>query len=277
MTLPPGTDDLIERALAEDLGTAGDLTTAAVVPVDARTTARIVARHEGRIAGLEVALRVFTTLDDSVEARILLSDGSDVHPGDTIAELTGPTRALLTGERVALNLLGHLSGVATATRDLVALVAGTGTRVADTRKTLPGLRALEKEAVRIGGGINHRFGLYDAVMIKDNHIAAVGSITDAVKLARDRVGHTVIVEVEADTPDQAAEAVAAGADVVLLDNMDLDTMRAAVKLIGGRAIVEASGGIDADTIGAVAATGVDVISVGAITHSASSLDVGLDF
>jgi nicotinate-nucleotide pyrophosphorylase (carboxylating) len=274
--IPPDTDDVIRRALDEDLGGTGDLTSMATIPADAVSEARIVARAPGRLAGVDVAARVFELVDPDLAIRTVVTDGSQVGAGAVLIELAGSTHSILAGERVALNLLGHLSGVATATSHFVAAVAGSGAAISDTRKTTPGLRALEKRAVVAGGGTNHRFGLYDAVLIKDNHIAAVGSIADAVKRARANVGHTVTVEVEAETLDQVAEAVAAGADVVMLDNMDLTEMRASVALIGERAVVEASGGITSETIEAVASTGVDVISVGAITHSAPALDVALE-
>jgi nicotinate-nucleotide pyrophosphorylase (carboxylating) len=274
MMLLPGTDDVIMRALAEDLGSAGDLTSRAIIPPDAISRGRIVAREPGRIAGIDVASRVFAVVDEAVATRLLVADGTDVDAGTDLIELAGPTQSILAAERVALNLLGHLSGIATATRLLVEAVPGT--RVSDTRKTTPGLRALEKQAVVAGGGVNHRFGLYDAVLIKDNHIAAVGSVVDAVKRAREAVGHTVVVEVEVETLEQVAEAMAADADILMLDNMDLVTMTAAVTLVDGRAVVEASGGITLDTIVGVAGTGVDVISVGAITHSAPALDVALE-
>jgi nicotinate-nucleotide pyrophosphorylase (carboxylating) len=276
MMLPPGTDRLILVALEEDLGTAGDITTNATIPAESTTTARIVAREAGRIAGLDAALRVFDLVDGSIRSTVLIGDGADATAGAVLAQVSGPTRSILTGERVALNLLGHLSGVATATRDLVDAIAGNGSRLTDTRKTTPGLRALEKQAVRSGGGVSHRFGLDDAALIKDNHLAAVGSVADAVERVRRDVGHTVVVEVEANTLDQVSEAVEAGADIIMLDNMEPATMREAVALVAGRCTTEASGGISADTIQAVAETGVDVISVGAITHSAKALDVALE-
>jgi len=267
---------LLEVALAEDLASAGDLTTDSIFDSEHRTTGRVVARQAGRVAGIDIALRVFSMLDGRTGVTVMIPDGSDATAGATIAEVAGPTRAVLTGERTCLNLLGHLCGVATATRDTVALIAGTSTRVVDTRKTTPGLRALEKYAVRCGGGSNHRFGLHDAVMIKDNHIAAAGSIGDAVTAVRANIGHMVKVEVEVDRLEQIGPALEAGADVVLLDNMEAATLARAVALINGAAITEASGGITRETIAAVAATGVDVISLGALTHSAPRLDVALD-
>lgn len=270
-------DDLLRRALAEDLATAGDLTTNSIFAPADQTTARVVAREEGRIAGLAAALQVFTLLDGEVAVAIEIGDGEDAPAGATVANLAGSTRAILTGERTCLNLLGHLSGIATATRDVVRLVRGTETRIVDTRKTTPGLRALEKYAVRCGGGSNHRFGLHDAVMIKDNHIAAAGSIKSAVAAVRANTGHMVKVEVEVDSADQIPDALEGGADVILLDNMSAEELEAAVSLIDGRAITEASGGITMDNVAAVAASGVDVISMGALTHSAPRLDVALDF
>ena len=270
-------DRLLNHALAEDLAINGDLTTNAVFGPTDRSSGRIVARAPGRIAGIAMALRVFSLLDDAVTSSILINDGNEADSGATIAEGNGPTRALLTGERTCLNLLGHLSGIATATRDAVALVAGTEARIVDTRKTTPGLRAFEKYAVRCGGGGNHRFGLHDAVMIKDNHIAAAGSIAAAVAAVKAGVGHTVKIEVEVDRQDQIPEALEAGADVILLDNMTPQELAAAVALIGGVALTEASGGITAQTLRAVAASGVDIISMGALTHSAPRLDVAMDF
>jgi nicotinate-nucleotide pyrophosphorylase (carboxylating) len=242
---------------------AGDATTDSIFGADDMAQGRIVARDAGRIAGLTTGLQIFTMLDPRVETTILIGDGSDAGAGEVVAELTGPARALLTGERTCLNLLGHLSGIATATRDAVALIAGTAARIVDTRKTTPGLRAFEKYAVRCGGGGNHRFGLHDAVMIKDNHIAAVG--------------HMVKIEVEVDRHDQIAEALRAGADVILLDNMSPRDLAAAVALIDGAALTEASGGITLQTVADVAGSGVDVISMGALTHSAPRLDVAMDF
>ncbi len=269
-------EDAIARALDEDLGEAGDLTSEAVVGPDALVSGALVARRPGRIAGLEVAGAVFAAVDQRIEVTYHQTDGDKVGAGTRLATVTGRARSVLTGERTALNLLGHLSGVATATAAFVARVAGTNARIADTRKTTPGLRALEKYAVRMGGGINHRFGLSDAVMIKDNHLIAAGGVLAAVEAARRRVGHLVKIEVEVTTLTQLEEVLEAGADVVLLDNMDLATMVEAVQLVGGRLVVEASGGITLDNVAEVARTGVDVISVGWITHSAPALDVALD-
>lgn len=268
--------EVLQRALEEDLGELGDLTTDALLDPGAQLQARVVARVGGCIAGLGTALAVLDLLDGEVEVTTRVEDGQRVAPGTVLAELTGSARAVLTGERTALNLLGHLSGVATATAALVDAVAGHDVRITDTRKTTPGLRALERYAVRCGGGSNHRSGLHDAVMLKDNHLAAAGSITAAVAAVRARVGHTVTVEVEVDRIAQLPEALEAGADVVLLDNMAPATLAEAVRLVAGRAVTEASGGITVETVRAVAATGVDVISVGWITHSAPRLDVALD-
>lgn len=269
-------DELVQRTLAEDLGLAGDVTTTAAIDAAARGTAEILARQAGTIAGLEVALAVFPSLDANVTSRPEAADGDQVGAGTVLARIHGPTRALLTGERAALNLLGHASGIATATRAAVAAVAGTSARVIDTRKTTPGLRALEKHAVRCGGGHNHRFGLFDAVMLKDNHLVAAGGIAAAVAAVRARVGHTVHVEVEVDHLEQVQEALAAGADSILLDNLGDDELAAAVALVAGRAVTEASGGITPERAAAVARTGVDLISLGWLTHSAPRLDVALD-
>ena len=268
---------IIRRALQEDLGLAGDISAEAAVSADAVSTARIVARRSGRVAGLDVARAVFLEVDSELEVVLSVSDGDDVEGGTTLGRVSGAARSILTAERTALNFLGRMSGIATATARLVAAVDGTGVRVADTRKTTPGLRALEKHAVRMGGGINHRFGLFDAVMIKDNHIVAAGGIRAAVEAARARVGHMVKIEVEVTTLTQLAELIEVGADVVMLDNMDPPTLRKAVQLVDGRMVTEASGSITVDTIRAVAETGVDIVSSGAITHSAPVLDVALDF
>jgi nicotinate-nucleotide pyrophosphorylase (carboxylating) len=269
-------DELIRRALEEDLGRAGDLTSNTVIPADLVASGRIVARAAGVIAGLDIAGRVFTTLDSGITVRTEIADGDRVDAATVLATMSGPARGLLTGERTALNILGHLSGIATQVAAVVELVRGTGVRVADTRKTTPGLRSLEKYAVRCGGGTNHRFGLDDAVMIKDNHIAAVGSITTAVAAARTAVGHVVTIEVEVDRLDQLAEAIDAGADIVLLDNMSLDELASAVEAGRGRCVLEASGAIAPEAALDVAKTGVDVVSIGRLTHSAPSLDVAFD-
>jgi nicotinate-nucleotide pyrophosphorylase (carboxylating) len=274
-----GWEAIVELALAEDIG-AGDVTSLATVPAGAHARGTIVAKAAGVVSGLDVAGLVFRRVNPAVEFSPRVPDGERVRPGAPVAEVAGLARSLLAAERVALNLLQRLSGVATLTAAYVEAVAGTRARIVDTRKTTPGLRALEKAAVRHGGGHNHRFGLADGVLIKDNHLAAVGGpdrVTRAVRLARERAPHPLRIEVEVTTLDEVSEAVAAGADVVLLDNMDPATMRRAVELVAGRALVEASGGITLETVRAVAETGVDLISVGALTHSAPALDLSLQF
>ena len=268
---------LVEESLKEDLGRGGDITTEAIVDPDAIAEAVIASRSEGVIAGLSVALFGFFLLDSRMEVNILKRDGEKVYPGDTLLHLKGNARALLTAERTGLNLLGRMSGIATATRQLSDLISHTKAKVVDTRKTTPGLRALEKYSVRMGGGQNHRMGLDDMILIKDNHIAYAKSISDAVEKARARVGHTVKIEVEVDTLVQLEEVLKTDANIVMLGNMNIETLKAAVKMVGGRKIVEASGGVDARTIVGIAETGVDLISVGALTHSVINLDVGLDF
>jgi nicotinate-nucleotide pyrophosphorylase (carboxylating) len=276
-SLPPLLyEPLVRRALEEDLGRAGDLTSDAILPPDLRAEAAVVARKAGRIAGLEAATSAFRILDPTVELELRSAGGRDAAAGEVLAVVRGPARSILSAERTALNLLGRLCGVATATRDLVALVEPHGAKIVCTRKTTPGLRALEKYAVRAGGGSNHRFGLDDAVLIKDNHVALAGGIRPAVERARAYVGHLVKIEVEVDSLDQLREALDLNVDVVLLDNMSLDTLREAVRLARGKALTEASGGITPQTAPAVAATGVDMISVGWLTHSAPALDVALD-
>jgi nicotinate-nucleotide pyrophosphorylase (carboxylating) len=274
--LPILYEDTLRAALTEDLGRAGDLTTDAIVPCDQQARARIVAREEGRVAGSTVAGRVFTLLDSALTVAATIGDGSDVEAGGTILELEGSARAILTGERTALNLLGRLCGIATATRNMVAAARDTGADIVCTRKTTPGLRLLEKHAVRCGGGANHRFGLDDAVLIKDNHVALAGGVARAIEAARRRVGHTVTIEAEVDTLEQLNEALATGVDIVLLDNMTPDQLREAVRRCHGRTVTEASGGITAETVHDVAATGVDLISVGALTHSVRALDISLE-
>jgi nicotinate-nucleotide pyrophosphorylase (carboxylating) len=274
--LPLLYEDVVRRALLEDLGRAGDVTTDAVVPASQTACAALVARAPGRIAGLDAALYAFRLLDPSCRVELLLADGADATRGARIAIVEGPARALLGAERTALNLLGHLSGIATATREVVARLEGLETRVACTRKTTPGLRALEKYAVRAGGGSSHRYGLDDAVLVKDNHVALAGGLAEAVRRVRASVGHLVKVEVEVDTLEQLDEALAAGVDALLLDNMDLGTLREAVRRTGKRTLTEASGGIRLDSVRAVAETGVDLVSLGWLTHSAPALDVALD-
>lgn len=270
-------EPFLREALREDMGWAGDITTDAVAPPELRCRAEMVLRTAGRVAGLDVARRVFALVDPAVAFRATAAEGAHVGSGATVAVIEGPARAVLTAERVALNLLGRLSGIATLTHACVERASPYGTRVTCTRKTTPGLRVLEKYAVRVGGGVNHRFGLDDGVLIKDNHIAVAGSLTEAVKRTRAALGHMVKIEVEVDTLDQLRELLTVGADAVLLDNMDPATLREAVTLVDGRMTTEASGGITLDTVGAVAATGVDLISLGFLTHGVRSLDVGLDF
>jgi nicotinate-nucleotide pyrophosphorylase (carboxylating) len=274
--LPLIYEPIARRALEEDLGLAGDVTTTAVVPLDAMATATIVAREGGRIAGMDVAAAAFRLLDGELIWLALVADGEDASPGDPLATIEGPARSILSAERVALNFLGHMSGTATVTRDMVAAVREHGARVVCTRKTTPGLRALEKHAVRVGGGFNHRFGLDDAVLIKDNHLAIAGGVREAVARARRSVGHMLMIEVEVDTLAQLEDALDVGVNAVLLDNMDSDELKRAVAMARGRAITEASGGITPETAEMVAATGVDLLSVGWLTHSAPNLDVGLD-
>jgi nicotinate-nucleotide pyrophosphorylase (carboxylating) len=269
-------EEVVRRALAEDLGRAGDLTSDAVVPAGARAEAVLVARAAGRVAGLPVALAAFRMLDPSLAVVERAADGQDVTAGTVLAAVRGAARSILSAERTALNLLGRLCGIATATRDLAAVVAPYGARVVCTRKTTPGLRALEKYAVRAGGGSNHRFGLDDAVLIKDNHRALAGGLRPAVERARRGAGHMVKIEVEVDSLAELDEALALGVDVVLLDNMQLDVLAEAVRRARGRALTEASGGIQPATAAAIAATGVDLLSVGWLTHSAPALDVALD-
>jgi nicotinate-nucleotide pyrophosphorylase (carboxylating) len=269
--------EVVARALAEDLDGSGDITSEACVPEDAESKGAFVVRMGGVIAGLEVAAYVFEALDASVDFEPQVNDGDRVGVGDRIALVSGPSRSILTGERTALNLLGRMSGVATATAELVDAVAGTGARIADTRKTMPGLRALDKHSVRVGGGTNHRFGLYDAVLIKDNHLIAAGGIREAVAAARDRVGDEVMVEVEVESLAQLEEVLGTSANRVLLDNMSPELLTAAVRMVAGRITTEASGGVTRENVRRLAETGVDVISVGWITHSAPQLDIALDF
>ncbi|AZO09753.1 carboxylating nicotinate-nucleotide diphosphorylase [Mesorhizobium sp. M3A.F.Ca.ET.080.04.2.1] len=280
MTLTPlprvMVEPLVRAALLEDLGRAGDITTDAIVPADATATMVLAARQPGVIAGLDMAALAFELMDPRTEVAIVLADGSAAAAGDVVATVHGPARALLTAERTALNLLCHLSGIATQTAAIVDAVRGTKATIVCTRKTTPGLRALEKYAVRAGGGANHRFGLGDAVLIKDNHIALAGDMRTAIDRARAAAGHMVKIEVEVDTLDQLDIALAAGVDAVLLDNMSVEQLTEAVAMVGGRAITEASGRVTAQTAPAIAATGVDLISVGWITHSAPILDIGLD-
>lgn len=267
--------ELIDRALREDIGT-GDLS-AGIIPEDLNGLAKLYAKQKGIVAGLELAEQVFRRVDARVNVDRLLKDGDEVAAGDVALELDGPLSSILQGERTALNFLQHLSGIATATRRAVDLVKGFPVKIVDTRKTLAGWRTLQKYAVRVGGGYNHRFGLYDAVLLKDNHLAAVGSLTEAVRLAKDQVGHMAKIEVECETFEQVREAVVCGVDVIMLDNMSLEEMREAVQYINSRAVVEASGGMSEARLREVAGTGVDLISMGALTHSVQALDFSLDF
>ncbi len=280
LSIPPLPAIMIEpsvrAALLEDLGRAGDLTTDSIVPVDARTTCALVARQPGVVAGLDFALWAFRLVDPRIEMKVALADGSRLKPGDLIATVSGPARGILTGERVALNFLSHLSGVASATRGIADAIAGTKAQVCCTRKTMPGLRAAQKYAVRVGGGSNHRFGLDDAVLIKDNHVAIAGGVKTAVERARAGVGHLVKIELEVDTLDQLREAMELRVDAVLLDNMGPEMLREAVAIVNGRAVTEASGRIRPDTARPIAESGVDLMSVGWLTHSAQVLDIGLD-
>ncbi|MBK0418389.1 carboxylating nicotinate-nucleotide diphosphorylase [Leucobacter sp. CSA1] len=270
----------VQRALEED-APWGDLTAQLAIPASARLDTRLVAREAGVFAGGATVAETFRQVDDSIAVEALIADGEPFDAGDRLARISGPARGVLTGERVALNFAQRLSGIATLTSRYVAEVAGTRARIADTRKTTPGLRALEKHAVLAGGGSNHRFGLSDAIMVKDNHLAALGAIddrttTEALRSLRERAGHTVSIVVEVDRLDQIEAVLAAGVTGVLLDNFTLDELSAGVRLIGDRAIAEASGGVSLATVGAIARTGVDVVSVGRLTHGARALDLGLD-
>ena len=281
MNLPPEPapaliHSLLQQMLAEDLGSAGDVTTDAIAEPGITALARVIFRRAGRVAGLGAALETFRLLDPATRVERLVPEGEDVPAATTVAVLRGPARAILSGERAALNLLGLLSGVATATGSFVRAVAGSKARIAATRKTTPGLRVLEKYAVGVGGGLSHRFGLYDGILIKDNHIALAGGVGPAVARVRDRTGRTARIQVEVDTLDQLAEVVELGVHAVLLDNMDVATLRRAVALIDGRMLTEASGGVTLETAPAIAATGVDLISVGWITHSAPWHDATLE-
>jgi nicotinate-nucleotide pyrophosphorylase (carboxylating) len=278
LDLPPLlVEQAVAAALDEDLGQAGDITTDAIIPPDARGKAAIIAREEGIVAGLDLAETAFRILDPEVKFTRVVADGQKVGTGSVIARVEGLTRALLTAERTALNFLNRLSGIATLTAKFVAGVKGTKARIACTRKTTPNLRAFEKYAVRAGGGTNHRFGLYDSVLVKDNHIAAAGGIANALKMIRSRVGHLVKIEVEVESLAQLEEALRYPIDAVLLDNMDVATMKKAVELVNGRVVTEASGGVSLESVGEIARTGVDVISVGALTHAPRSLNSSLDW
>jgi nicotinate-nucleotide pyrophosphorylase (carboxylating) len=280
MTLTPLPDMLVTKlvsdALAEDWGRSGDVTSQAVIPSGAQAEAVIRAREAGVVAGLDFAAHAFAASDRSLVMTRHFEDGARIAPGDDIATIAGPAQALLAGERVALNFLGHLSGVASQTAKLVDLIAHTQAQICDTRKTTPGLRAAEKFAVRAGGGANHRFGLDDAILIKDNHIAVAGGVTQALRAAQQAAGHMLSIEIEVDTLEQLDEALAANAKIVLLDNMSPETLAEAVARAAGKAVTEASGRVSAETVVAIAESGVDYISVGGITHSAPVLDFGLD-
>ena len=267
-------EDVIKNALKEDINYL-DVTTDYLIDENATTTARFVAKSDGVLCGLDVALTVFRMLDDTITFEILKKDGDKLNKGDIICRMSGNTRALLKGERTALNLIQHMSGIATATNKCVELVKGTNASVVDTRKTLPGLRAIQKYAVTCGGGKNHRYNLSDAAMLKDNHIDAYGSITNAVNALRKKAGHMLKIEVETRSLDDLREALAVGADVIMLDNMDCPTMAEAVKINAGRAKLEASGNITLDNIAEVAKTGVDIISLGALTHSVHAFDISM--
>ena len=269
-------EPVVRFALAEDLGRAGDVTARACVPAEARMTAVFASRRAGVLSGVDCVRLAVLTMDPDAEIAIHLADGDALTPGARIAEVSANARAFLAAERTALNLLGRMCGIATLTRAYVDAVAGTGARIADTRKTTPGLRALEKHAVVCGGGVNHRFGLDDAILIKDNHIAVCGGVAAAIRRAKAAAGHLMKVEVEVDSLDQLDQALAETPDVIMLDNFDLAMLREAVARTAGRVTLEASGGVNLDTVRGIAETGVDVISVGALTHSAPSLDVGLD-
>jgi len=268
-------EPIVRMTLAEDLGRAGDVT-AALIDEDARFAGVFAARKDGRVAGLDCLRLAILTMDPTARLQILISDGGDAAPGAVIAKVEANARALLTAERTALNLLGRLSGVATLTRAYVRAVAGTSAVIVDTRKTTPGLRALEKYAVRCGGGANHRFGLDDAILIKDNHVAACGGIAAVMRRAKASAGHLTPIELEVDSLDQLLEAIPFAPAVIMLDNFPVDDLRKAVDIVGGRIKLEASGGVSLETVRAIAETGVDAISVGALTHSAPTLDIGLD-
>ncbi|MBQ6712189.1 MAG: carboxylating nicotinate-nucleotide diphosphorylase [Selenomonadales bacterium] len=261
--------------LNEDVG-SGDITTENIIPQQAKTVGLIQAKQRGIVAGINVAGLVFTTLAPDIEFTPMVEDGDEVEPHTVLAKIEGDAHVILTGERLALNLLQHMSGIATLTSSYARLAEGTKAHVVDTRKTLPGLRMLEKYAIRVGGGRNHRMGLYDAVMIKDNHIKVAGGIKEAVQMTRNEISHTVKIEVETETLDQVKEALEAGADIIMLDNMSIEMIEEAVRLIDGRAIVEASGGVTKERLPAIAKAGVDIISVGALTNSAPILDISLD-
>jgi nicotinate-nucleotide pyrophosphorylase (carboxylating) len=270
-------EPLVRMALAEDFGRSGDITGNATIPAETRSRVVIAARETGRIAGLDLAECAFLSVDPQLNIKRLKPEGSDVAKGDAVMEIEGRARSILAAERVALNFVGRMSGIATLTLKMVRATGNHKARIAATRKTTPGLRAIEKYAVMVGGGIPHRYGLDDAILIKDNHIAMAGGVRNAIRSAKQSIGHTVKLEVEVDTLSQLDEVLDEGVDIVMLDNMSIDDMTTAVARVAGRALVEASGGVTLDRIPAIAATGVDLISSGAITHSAPNFDVGLDF
>lgn len=278
MALPDSViEPVVRMALAEDFGRFGDLTSAATIPLALRSVCEVRAREAGVVAGFDAARLVCRLADPGLSLEVIRGDGERVTPGTVLAQLSGGTRAVLAAERTVLNFVGRLSGVASLTAQYVAAVRGTRARIVDTRKTTPGLRALEKQAVRLGGGTNHRFGLDDAILIKDNHIAACGGVREAIRRAKASLGHLRMIEVEVDTLAQLDELLVDPPHVVLLDNMDVATLREAVARVAGRCLTEASGGVRLDTVRAIAETGVDFISVGALTHSARTLDIGLDW
>ena len=268
------TDDIIKTALNEDINYI-DVTTDLLVDENAVSTAKYVSKDEGVLCGIDIAMRVFTLIDPETKFEILIHDGERVKKGDIIARITGKTRVLLKGERTALNLVQHMSGISTATNKLVQLTEGTKASIADTRKTLPGLRAIQKYAVTVGGGRNHRYNLSDCVMLKDTHLDAYGSITNAVKALREKLGHTVKIEVEVGTLEELKEALETGVEIIMLDNMSCELMAEAVRIADGRAKLEASGNVSEQTVRAIAQTGVDIISVGAITHSVKAFDISM--
>ncbi len=267
-------DNLIKTALLEDINYV-DITTDYLIPEDQENEAKFLAKADGVLCGIEVALRVFTLIQPDFQYEVFIHDGEEVKKGDIIAKIKGKTRTILKGERTALNLLQHMSGISSMTNRIVKIVEGTNASIADTRKTLPGMRPLQKYAVTVGGGKNHRFNLSDAAMLKDNHVDAGGGITNAVTKLRTKLGHMAKVELEVRTLDELREALSVDVDVIMLDNMDNDTMREAVKIADGKALLEASGGITEETIRDVAETGVDVISIGALTHSVKAFDISL--
>lgn len=267
----------VRAALAEDLGLSGDITTNATIGANVRSDALLVARKPGVVAGIALAEAAFRELDPDCSFEVDIDDGQSIVAGDTVARISGNARAILTAERVALNFVGRMCGIATLTRRYVVATAGTKAKIVDTRKTTPGLRVFEKYAVRCGGGHNHRFGLFDAILIKDNHIVAAGGVAEAIKAARDAASHMTKIEVEVDTLEQLDVVMREKVDCVLLDNMSPEQLRAAVTMVAGRCLTEASGGVNLDTVKEIAASGVDLISVGALTHSAPVLDLGLDF